>query len=78
MRTAVVSVTVVYGPRNRAKYTETGQQICNQGHLLTPENTYVNPKGFNVCKTCKTASFVKHKKMIAEREKRREKILQGG
>lgn len=28
---------------------------CHRGHPYTPDNTYVNPKGHRVCRTCKKA-----------------------
>jgi len=30
-------------------------QICQRGHELNPENTYVRPNGQRTCKTCKQA-----------------------
>lgn len=37
---------------------------CPHGHLRSPENTYVNPKGYGICLTCKRANareWAKHK-----------------
>ncbi len=31
-------------------------RICQRGHELKPENTYVRPNGTRACKTCKQAS----------------------
>jgi len=31
-------------------------RICQRGHELKPENTYVRPNGERTCKTCKQAS----------------------
>ncbi len=31
-------------------------RICQRGHELKPENTYVRPNGTRTCKTCKQAS----------------------
>ena len=30
-------------------------RICQRGHELKPENTYVRPNGKRTCKTCKQA-----------------------
>jgi len=30
-------------------------RICQRGHELKPENTYVRPNGTRICKTCKQA-----------------------
>ncbi len=30
-------------------------RICQRGHELKPENTYVRPNGERTCKTCKQA-----------------------
>jgi len=30
-------------------------RICQRGHELKPENTYVSPNGERTCKTCKQA-----------------------
>ncbi len=31
-------------------------RVCQRGHELKPENTYVRPNGKRTCKTCKQAS----------------------
>ncbi len=31
-------------------------RICQRGHELKPENTYVRPNGKRTCRTCKQAS----------------------
>ncbi len=31
-------------------------RICQRGHELKPETTYVRPNGQRTCKTCKQAS----------------------
>ncbi len=31
-------------------------RVCQRGHELKPENTYVRPNGRRTCKTCRQAS----------------------
>lgn len=38
---------VVHEPANREK------THCPKGHEYTPENTYVNPKGWRLCRMCR-------------------------
>lgn len=39
-----------------ARRRNAAQTHCIHGHAYTPENTYINPKGARVCRTCKNAN----------------------
>ena len=42
--------------------------ICSRGHAMTPDNSYTDPRGYAVCRTCKNASTVaSNKRRAAER-----------
>jgi len=44
-------------------------RICQRGHELKPENTYVRPNGKRTCKTCKQASAREYRQRNPEKRK---------
>ncbi len=44
-------------------------RICQRGHQLKPENTYVRPNGQRTCKTCKQASAREYRQRNLEKLK---------
>jgi len=44
-------------------------QICQRGHELKPENTYVRPNGTRICKTCKQAYDREYRQRNPEKRK---------
>ncbi len=44
-------------------------RICQRGHELKPENTYVRPNGTRICKTCKQASDREYRQRNPEKLK---------
>jgi len=34
---------------------------CRRGHVFSPENTYINPAGYRVCKTCRQATGARYR-----------------
>lgn len=40
---------------NFGKYPREKNASCVNGHEFTPENTYINPKGFRECRACRKA-----------------------
>lgn len=38
--------------KGRCKHSAAAQKACKHGHLFTPENTYVDPRGFRNCREC--------------------------
>jgi len=44
-------------------------RICQRGHELKPENTYVRPNGKRTCKTCKQASAREYRQRNLEKRK---------
>ncbi len=44
-------------------------RICQRGHELTPENTYVRPNGQRECKTCKQAYEREYRQRNPEKRK---------
>jgi len=44
-------------------------RICQRGHELKPENTYVRPNGQRACKTCKQASAREYRQRNLEKSK---------
>lgn len=45
---------------------------CKHGHEYTPENTYLSPKGWRACRTCRRARRRHHyeQQLMAERKRR--------
>jgi len=39
--------------RGRSQHYELDKTHCPRGHPYSPENTYVNPAGWRICRTCK-------------------------
>lgn len=37
------------------------QTVCKHGHEFTPENTYICPRGYRVCRTCRRAYEKAHR-----------------
>ncbi len=44
-------------------------RVCQRGHELKPENTYVRPDGRRACKTCKQAYDREYRQLNLEKEK---------
>ncbi len=44
-------------------------RICQRGHELNPENTYVRPNGKRTCKTCKQTSAREYRQRNSEKLK---------
>ncbi len=44
-------------------------RVCQRGHELTPENTYVYPNGKRTCKTCKQASAREYRQRNPEKSR---------
>ncbi len=44
-------------------------QICQRGHELKPENTYVRPNGKRICKTCRQAYDREYRQRNLEKRK---------
>ncbi len=44
-------------------------RICQRGHELKPENTYVRPNGERRCKTCKQAYALEYRQRNLEKSK---------
>ncbi len=44
-------------------------RICQRGHELNPENTYVRPNGRRACKTCRQASDREYRRRNPEKIK---------
>ncbi len=44
-------------------------RICQRGHELKPENTYVRPNGKRECKTCKHASDHEYRQRNLEKRR---------
>ena len=42
-------------------------RICQRGHELNPENTYVRPNGRRACRTCKQASGRAYRQLNLEK-----------
>lgn len=63
--------------------TEPSQRLsdrdsCRKGHLLVPENTYVNPNGQRLCRICRrirTSDWQRQKRLLRKQEKSAESGL---
>jgi len=44
-------------------------RICQRGHELNPENTYVRPNGERACKTCRQAYEREYRQRNLEKSK---------
>jgi len=44
-------------------------QVCQRGHELKPENTYVRPNGERTCRTCRQASGRAYRQRTLEKRR---------